>query len=134
MDSYTEAHLFVAAIRILEHQKKGLPTITEVCSLLDISEEMGNQLARKYEKQQILTLHTDPFSLRLAINNHLNIEQLPKDASKEDDLAKEIERFMSKKEDMDGKVKAIQAELEEKKKKKFNDIEEQLKKQLKNIG
>ena len=134
MDPYSEAHLNVAAIRILEHQKKGLPTISEVCSMLSISEEQGSQLARKFEKQEIITLHSDPFSIRLAVNKYLNIEHLPKDTSDSDNLAKEVEQFMSKKEDMDSKVKAIQAEIEEKKKKQFNDIEEQLKKQMKNIN
>ena len=40
--TYHRSHLFVSAIRILDHQKSAQPSIEEVCSLLDFSLEQGN--------------------------------------------------------------------------------------------
>lgn len=130
MNPYDEAHLFIAAIRILQHKKLCAPPIEEVCSLLDISVESGHALCRKYEKLGIVELFEDPFSLKLAVANHLEIEKLPKEIQNENSLARELEQFMAKKKDLDKKVETIQAELEAKKKNMFKDIEEQFKKKM----
>ena len=40
--TYHHAHLFVAAIRILDHQKSTPPTIEDVCQLVNFSLERGH--------------------------------------------------------------------------------------------
>ena len=130
MNPYDEAHLFVAAIRILQHKKLCAPSIEDICSLLNISVESGHSLCRKYEKLGIVELFKDPFSLKLTVAKHLEIEKLPKEAQSENSLARELEQFMAKKTDLDKKVESIQAELEAKKKNMFKDIEEQFKKKM----
>lgn len=130
MNPYDEAHLFLAAIRILQHKKHCSPPIEEVCQLLDISVESGHALCRNLEKLGIVEIFEDPFSLKLAVANHLEIEKLPKEAPADNRLARELEQFMAKKKDLDKKVESIQAELEAKKKNMFKDIEAQFKKKM----
>jgi hypothetical protein len=76
MDPYNEAHLFIAAIRIVLYQKQSPPTIDEVCSTLNISVEAGLATCRSLEKLGIIDISEDPFSIKLAIANHLEIEKL----------------------------------------------------------
>jgi len=130
MNPYDEAHLFVAAIRILQHKKQCAPPIEEVCSLLDISVESGLSQCRKLEQAGIVEIYEDPFSLKATVANHLEIEKLPREAQAENTLARELEQFMSKKKNLDKKVETIQAELEAKKKNMFKNIEEQFKKKM----
>lgn len=129
MTPYDEAHLFVAATRILAHQKQSAPPIGDICALINISDEAGHALCRKLEQQGIVELFKDPFSVKVAVANHLAIEELPKEEVG-NSLAAELEQFMSKKKDMDKKVQSIQAELEAKKKNMFSELEKQLKKSM----
>lgn len=130
MNPYDEAHLFVAAIRLLQHQKSCSPQIEDICQLLDISVEAGLSQSRKLEKADIVEIYEDPFSLKISVANHLEIEKLPRETKTENTLAKELEQFMSKKKDLDKKVESIQAEIEAKKKDMFKNIEEQFKKKI----
>ncbi len=57
----------------------------------------------------------DPFTIKVVIADYLKIEELPRELSEEDNLAKEIERFQAKKKNFDEKVSSIQAEIEKKK-------------------
>lgn len=130
MNPYDEAHLFVAAIRILQHKKLCSPPIEDVCAMLDISVESGHALCRKYEQLGIVEVLKDPFSLKMSVANHLEIEKLPKEAPSENSLARELEQFMAKKKNLDKKVESLQAELEAKKKNMFKDIEKKFKKKI----
>ena len=130
MDPYTEAHLFVAAIRLLHHQKQSPPTIEEVCEILNTSAEAGLAVCRKLQKRTIVTISEDPFSIKLGIDDHLEIEKLPRDQTQVDSLSKDLEKFMAKKKDMDKKVEAIQAGLQKKKQDLHSDIEARLRQEM----
>ncbi len=130
MDPYHEAHLLVAAIRILHHKKHSPPTIEEVCSTLDISVESGLATCRNLDKRGIIELSEDPFSIKLGIVDHLEIEKLPRETKKGDNLSKELEAFMAKKKDMDKKVEEIQADLKKKRQDMHGGIEEKLRKEM----
>jgi len=130
MDAYSEAHLFIAAIRLLQHRKASPPSLEEVCELLQISVELGNTTRRKLTKAGIVNSLEDPFGVKLMVGDHLAIESLPKEAPAEDSLAKELAEFQAKKKSGDEKVAAIQAELEKKKKEMFSDLEARLKKEM----
>lgn len=129
MDKYQEAHLIVAAIRVLHHTKGTPPTVEEVGAMLNISDEMVHAICRKLEKLNILDTLTDPFSVKLSIANHLELEKLPKQ-EEDDSLHQELENFKAKKSDMDQRVATIQAELKKKKESMFADIEAAFKKEL----
>ncbi len=130
MDPYSEAHLFAAAIRIVHHQKQSPPTIDEVCSTLNISIEAGLPTCRSLEKLGIIEMSEDPFSIKLAIANHLEIEKLPREVKEENKLARELEEFMAKKKNMDKKVETIKADLKKKQQDMFGTIEDKLRKEM----
>ncbi|WP_419175966.1 hypothetical protein [Desulfosediminicola sp.] len=129
MTPYDEAHLFIAATRILAHQKRCAPAIEDICELIGISVEAGHSLCRKLEQKGIVELFEDPFTVKVSVANHLEIENLPKKEAG-NTLAAELDQFMSKKKDMDKKVETIQAELDAKKKKMFSELEKQFKKNM----
>ena len=130
MDSYSEAHLFVAAIRVLQHKQGGLPSLEDVCSMLHISVELGSTISRKLHKLGIVETFTDPFSVKLAVGNHLEIEKLPKKLTEENKLAEELAKFQAEKKNVDEKVASLQAEMARKKQDLFADIEAKFKKEL----
>lgn len=131
MDAYTEAHLFVAATRVLHHKGGGYPpALEEVCAILGFSVELGHTICRRLEKQGVIETLADPFSVKLAVANHLEIEKLPRHRAEENALARELEKFQSEKKSVDQKVAAIQAEMAKKKQDLFSDIEAKFKKEM----
>ncbi len=130
MDPYSEAHLFVAAIRILQHQQKIPPALEDVCSTIDISVESGHAVCRNLEKKGIVEVLEDPYSLKLSVADHLAIEAITREADEQTSLTKELENFRAKKEDSAKKIADIQAELDQKKKDKLSDIEAKFKKEM----
>jgi len=130
MDPYSEAHLFAAAVRILQYQKQSPPSIEDICELLNLSTEAGLATCRRLEKKSIVTISEDPFSIKLGIADHLAIENLPKQEEAEDTLSKDLANFMAKKKDMDEKVEAIQTDLQKKRENLQNDFEARLRKEM----
>jgi hypothetical protein len=130
MDPYTEAHLFVAAIRLLHYQKQSPPAIEEICETLNVSVEAALAVCRKLQKHSIVTISEDPFSIKLGIDNHLEIENLPREQEDGDSLSKDLEQFLAKKKDMDKKVEKIQAGLQKKKQDLHSDIEARLRQEM----
>ncbi|MFV0438390.1 MAG: hypothetical protein ACK5PS_13495 [Desulfopila sp.] len=130
MTPYDEAHLFVAATRILTYQRGCAPQMAEICQMLGISIEAGLAQARKLAQANIVEIYQDPFSIKISVANHLAIEQLPQTAAPADSLTRELEQFMAKKKDLAKKAEAIQAELESRQKNMFKNIEEQLRKNI----
>lgn len=130
MDAHTEAHLFVAAIRVLQHQGGCPPNLEDVCAMLRLSAELGHTLCRKLAKRGIVETFEDPFTIKLAVAHYLDIETLPKKVMEENSLAKELEKFQSKKKNVDQKVATIQAEMAKKRQDLFADIDAKFKKEM----
>ncbi len=130
MDNYQEAHLIVAAIRVLHHTKGNPPSVEEVSALLKLSDEIIHSTCRRLEKQGIIETLTDPFSVKLSISNHLELEKIPKQQKKSETLRKELESFQEKKVNMDKKVADIQAEMKKKKAAMFADLEAKFNKEV----
>lgn len=128
MDTYTEAHLFVAAIRILHHLKNCPPNLEDVCTMLQISIESGHTICRNLKKIGIIETFEDPFTIKLSVANHLELEKIPRQTVQENTLAKELEKFHAGKKNMDQKIADIQAELAKKKKEMFAGLEAAFKK------
>jgi len=129
MDQYTEAHVFAAAIRVLEHQKKRPPTVEEVCEMISISPEAGYALCRRLKEKGIVRAVEGNFGVKLFVEDHLKIEEIPQGEIK-NDLAQELAQFQKKQQDKNKKVEAIQEELARKRHAKFAEIEAKLKKEL----
>jgi hypothetical protein len=128
-DLYSYAHLVVAAIRVLEHQKTIPPSIDDICQTLSFSPERGNLICRKLHEIGIIDVVEGAYGTRLFIKNHLLIEEIPK-GTRESGLEKELKKFKEAKKDYTQKIESLQAEQAEKRKSLFSEIEKKLKKGL----
>jgi len=129
-DLYTKAHLIVAAIRIHEHSHAGPPTFEDICRVLFISLEEGNRLCLKLKDLEIIDILEKTGEARLFVKNHLNIEEIPVQAE-QPNIQAELEKFKKSKEDQINKIKSIQSDHAEKKKKLHEELEQKLKNTLK---
>lgn len=77
MPPRSQAHLLVAAVRVLAHKTGRPPSVEEVGELLGWSREFAGHLSRMLEAQGILQALTSPFDVRLEVADHLAIEKLP---------------------------------------------------------
>jgi hypothetical protein len=125
-----QAHLFVAAIRILEHQNKKTPALDEICAMLSISPERGHFIARKLTDMEIVKKISGGYENRFVIDRHLNIEEIPRDDPL-DDMDKEIKKFMDTRRGRPKEMEKIRMESEKKKKELFKGIGARLKKDIK---
>ena len=130
MDQYNEAHLFIAAIRILRHQKNSPPGVEDVCALLNISDEAGHALRRKLETLGIIETVADPFTVKMAVANHLAVENLPRQEEAKDALARELERFQAEKKSGERKLASLQEKFNRKQQAKLAGIEAMFKKEM----
>lgn len=130
MDQYNEGHVFVAAIRILQHQQGVPPSLEEVCAMLEITSESGHTICRSLKKVGIVETLEDPYTIKLLVADHLALEKLPRQENKETSLAKELEKFQAEKRDKEKEFEEIQAELDQKKQDKLAEIERKFKEQM----
>lgn len=128
-DLYTTAHLFVAAVRVLDHQDGAPPALEAVCRLLDYSDEKGSFLLNRLKEAGIMDTVKSGFNDRLVVGNHLAIEQLPRDIE-ESRLAQELKKFKQGKDVMQEKVASIKAQQAQKKQDLFAEIEKKLKRKI----
>ena len=126
-DFYTEAHQVIAAIRILEHQKKTAPSVDAVCETLAYSLERGSRICRRLFEMKAINLIEGAYGTRLFILDHLKLEEIPRgeEGSK---LSEELKRFRATRDNMSEKIESIKTEQAEKKKSLFAELEKQLKK------
>ncbi len=129
MDLYENAHLVVAAVRVLEHRHDNAPSIEDICRELSFSAERGNLIVRKLAELGILDVTQGAYGSRVFLRDHLAIEQIPR-GGQEDVLAEELEKFKSARKEHSKKIEAMQAEQAAKKKSLFDEIEKKLKKDL----
>lgn len=123
---YDMAHLVVSAIRIHEHQHSVPPTTEDLCIMLAISPEEGSRLCHKLSDYEIIEALQKPGGTRLFIKDHLKIEDIP--AQPENvNLQSELDQFKKAREAQMAKIKSIQTEQAEKKKKLHEELEKKLK-------
>jgi hypothetical protein len=123
---YNNAHLVVAAIRVLEYQKGRPPTVDEMCETLSVSLEQGHMLCRKLQDMCIVEVLEGSYGTRLFIRDHLKIEEIPKE-SRETGLEDAVRQFQDSRKGMAQKVASIQANRAEKKKNLFAELDKKLK-------
>ena len=128
-DLYTTAHLFVAAVRVLDHQNGAPPALEAVCRLLDISEEKGSYLLNRLKELAIVDTVKSGFNDRIVVADHLAIEDLPREAE-ESRLEQELKKFRKGKDVMKEKVASIKAQQDQKKQDLFAEIEKKMKQKM----
>ncbi len=126
---YEEAHLVIAAIRVLGHTKQIPPAVEDICGTLAFSPEEGHRICRKLKDLEILDIVEGAFGTKLYIRDHLRIETLPKE-SKDNRLEEELKKFQEAQKQLSKKVESIQAEQNQKKKDLFARLNQQLKEGL----
>jgi hypothetical protein len=125
-DLYTTAHLFISAVRVLDHQNGAPPSLEAVCSLLDYSDEKGSYLLNRLKDHGIVDTVKSGFNDRLVVGDHLAIEKLPRDLE-ESRLEQELKKFKQGKDVMQDKVASIKAQHDQKKQDLFAEIERKMK-------
>ena len=126
---YSSAHLFISAIRILEHQNSTPATLEDISRILKISIERSHYLGRKLKEMGIIDEIEVSYGIRLFIKDHLKIEDIPR----EDDggkLEAELKKFKESQKELSQKIETIQAKQAEKKKNLFAEMEKKLKQEL----
>lgn len=129
-DMYTTAHLFVAAVRLLDYQDGTPPALESVCRQLNFSEEKGSYLLNRLKELGIVGTVKSGFNDRIVVANHMAIEDLPRDAQ-ESRLEQELKKFKKGKNVMEEKVASIKAQQDQKKQDLFAEIEKKLKNKMK---
>jgi DNA-binding Lrp family transcriptional regulator len=94
---YTNAHLFVAAIRILEHRQGRSPALKEIADMLNLSSEETARISRRLDEAGIIRTAASGIDVRFYINDHLAIENIPKEVSAPA-MMEEIMRMKAEKE------------------------------------
>lgn len=128
-DLYTIAHLFTAAVRVLDHQDGAPPALESVCRLLNFSDEKGSYLLNRLKELGIVDTVKSGFNDRLVVANHLAIEDLPRD-TEETRLEQELKKFKQGRNAMEEKIKGLKAQQDQKKQDLFAEIEKKLKRKI----
>jgi len=128
-DLYSNAHLFVAAIRVFEHRHSAPPSLEDICKTLSFSIEKGNLLLRRLKDLQIIKAVEGSYGDRLFIHNHLKLEDIPR-GGEESRLDEELKKFQDAQKKLSQKIELFRAEQTQKKKSLFSEMEKKLKAEL----
>ena len=126
---YKEGHLFVAAIRILEHKHNAPPSLAQISELLRISTEQTGLTSRRLTESGIIAPVEGAFNDRWVVADYLKLEELPREVESSE-LDDALKKFQSERNKLAQKVESIKEEQAKKKKDLFADIEKKLKKDL----
>ncbi|MGD2098539.1 MAG: hypothetical protein PVG35_13220 [Desulfobacterales bacterium] len=128
-DLYLVAHLFVAAIRVCEHQMSSPPTIDDLSKTLAMSLERSNYVCRKLKELGVIDSVEGSYGNRLFVRDHLKIENIPRDADGTQ-LDAELQKFKESQKALADKIETFQAQQAKKKKDLFAEMEKKLKQKL----
>jgi hypothetical protein len=126
---YEEGHLFVAAIRVLEHLNNAPPSLDQIAQHLRFSAEQTGLISRRLKEADIIEQVEGAFGQRWTVRDHIKLEALSRD-TKSTQLDDELKKFQSERQKLAAKVESIKEQQEKKKKDLFADIEKKLKKDL----
>lgn len=129
LDLYSNAHLFVAAIRVCEHQNSAPPSLTEICNMLSLSIEKGNFLCRKLKEMEIIEIVEGSYGDRLFIRDHLKLEEIPK-GEENNRLKEELKKFQDTQKALSQKIESFRSQQAQKKKDLFAEMEKKLKDEM----
>ena len=130
--SYEDAHLVVAAVRVLGHRETKPPTPEQVAALLDLPAELVRSLVVSLEDLGVLHLMENPFETRIELGDYTLIEDLPRSAEGPT-MKDEIEDFVErkKKEVEEAEKMFTPDEMQKKKKEKLAKLEDEMKRMKK---
>jgi hypothetical protein len=124
---YYEGHLFVAAVRVLEHQKGAPPVLNHICELLGVTAEQAGLVSRRLRDAGIINEVQGAFGTRYVIKDHLKLEELPREVETSQ-LGDALKKFQSERSQISRKIESIKEQQAQKKRDLFAEIEKKLKK------
>jgi hypothetical protein len=127
---FSEGHLFVAAIRILEHRHGAPPAMDQICEMLGFGAEQAALISRRLIDDGIVRQVEGAFDGRWTVADYLKLEELPRDLTEPTQLDHALKKFQSEKNKMALKVESIKEQQALKKKDLFAEIEKKLKKDI----
>ncbi|MCK4546244.1 MAG: hypothetical protein KAW17_02275 [Candidatus Eisenbacteria sp.] len=126
--AYELGHLVVSAIRVISHRESRPPTLKQIGDLLGFAPEFVGLIIRGLEEKNIVKTVISAFDNRIEIQDHVGLEELPREA-KGPGMDAEIEdfekRFREKQERLENLFGSD--DLEEEKGKKMEGMEDELK-------
>lgn len=122
---YSQAHLFVAAVRVFEHLHLQPPSLRAMSDLLKVSEEELSRISRRLEELGVIVVVAGGGEARFTVGDHTRIEEIPKSVEAPR-MEEEITRFKSRQE---SRLKDLEESLTRKgdKKSVFTELEKALK-------
>lgn len=100
-----EAHLVVAAVRVLDHVEKHPPTETEIAGMLHWHEDRARVVAHGLVEFGALSAIKSPFEVRYRLADASKLDTLPAGEGVDDSISKEMKDF-------EARSKADQDEIE----------------------
>ncbi len=126
---YRDGHLFVAAIRILEHRNSAPPDLDQIAELVGFSPEQTGLISRRLHEAGIVHIVQGAFGNRWGIEDHHKLEELPQSVEVSQ-LDEALKQFKREKDKISQKVESIKEQQNQKQKDLFSEIEKKLKKDL----
>ena len=122
---YSQAHLFVAAVRVFEHLHLQPPSLRGLSELLGVSEEELSRISRRLEELGVIGVIVSGGDSRFAVRDHARIEEIPRSVESPR-MEDEITQFKSRQET---RLKDLEESLARKGDKKsiYNELEKALK-------
>jgi len=130
--SYEDAHLVLAAVRVLGHTEPKPPTPEDVARLLNLPNQFVRTLVVSLGDLGILRVMESPFEMRIELGDHTLLEDLPR-GSETPSIKNELDSFVErkKKEVQEAEKMFTPDEMEKKKKEKMAKLEDQMKRMKK---
>lgn len=126
---YAQGHLFVAAIRVLEHQRQAPPALDQISKMLGFSAEQTGLLSRRLQQQGIIELVESAYGDRWAVADHEKLETLSRE-SESSQLDNELKKFQAERNKIAQKVEHFKEQQAKKQKDLFSELQKKLKKDL----
>jgi seryl-tRNA synthetase len=126
---YGEGHLFVAAIRILEHRNQAPPALDQISEMLEFSAEQAGLISRRLQQQGIIELVESAYGDRWAVTDHMQLEALPREVESSQ-LDDELKKFQAQRNKISQKVESFKEQQAQKQKDLFAELQKKLKKDL----
>ncbi|MFP4194788.1 MAG: hypothetical protein ACLFRO_07585 [Desulfobacterales bacterium] len=126
---YREAHLIVAAVRILEYRNESPPCLEDVAEMLSVSAEEVARVCRKLKSMGIIESVEKSGETRFFISDHLRIEEI-EDRPEQSSISEELEKFRRQKQSERKSIDELKTGQEQKRKKVQEEIERKLKDQM----
>lgn len=126
---YAEGHLFVAALRILEHRHKAPPALDQISEMLGFSAEQTGLLSRRLHQRGIIELVESAYGDRWAVADHEKLETLSRE-SESSQLDDEVKKFQAERNKISQKVEHFKEQQAKKQKDLFSELQKKLKKDL----